>query len=162
MRNWICSVSLAVFLGILLLGCPPPQAILLFNDSGQSLMVEHHGGRVSWDNGQILRIGQGGEGIAWDELDWRPISGGGATTPVLTVVRFGRRLEYPLLSKSLPSEFVNLTGRVVVARYQLEPDGRMYAVPRRGPFPATDMTVQPPGFPIEPVSGRGAGTRPGA
>lgn len=145
-----------VILGLLLslTGCPPPFIVRHYNNSGVDIPVYLANNIVwAWKSGMILRIenesvsleGQVERADLW-ELYWREpqrrlLQIGFAGRDVVFDFRYGPGEEYD----ASPIAGLQLN-------FQLEPDGRMYAVRGGQEFPAESLQPQPDGFPIVPYT----------
>jgi len=128
---------------ICLLACPPTQSFLIFNNTGEDLVVKLAKREIPWAVSKTLSLDL-------DEVDWITSSKRGVEMPAVTVVRAGREFRYWLLRSPLTTEYVESGGGAMVLRMQLEANGELVALKANQSFPAPHIPAQPAGFPISP------------
>lgn len=139
-------------LGALILlatGCPRSTGALICNNSGKAQHINVKGGAaLRWNNGSVVRLGEGGS-ITWSQLEWAQARPDGTQVPVLSLRGDPGRLDYLLDWGTLSARHVDSRSDTSKFFFQLEADGRLYAVTANSKCPVPQLPKQPEGMPIK-------------
>jgi hypothetical protein len=145
-----------VYLALILQGCPPPSAKLIFNNTGTDLIVQLKTRNVEWYSGTFIRIANESNTIKPGELVWE-LNEKNLSVPQLTIKQKTRILIYKF-SGRLTEEYVGgRSSGKLITKWQIESDENMYITLPQLPqsmYPVKMPIHQPPGFPLKPVISR--------
>jgi hypothetical protein len=147
---WRSVARIAVLLlPVLLSGCPKSLSVVIYNNTGQDLVIHYTDGDGAWTNGSLLRLaGDDLNRILWRERPDRMTIPSLRLSPPDAPAR-----RYDLLGDAaLPAGYESNGQESEEWFLQLQPDGRLYAVKPTDRFPADLPNPQPAGFPIPPAA----------
>jgi len=124
---------LLLFCIFVLTGCHPGLILEIFNDTGEDIIVVEFNAKLEptqhqLKNGHAVQIG------IPSKLEVRSHDG---------------TWDYDL--KPIPSSFEKkVHAKIYLAKFQIEKDGRIFAIPPDSIEPVTNLPVQPQHYPIKP------------
>lgn len=137
-------------IALLLQGCPKPEVVIIYNNSGTDFVVQLEDGQTELAAGSAVKIGDEKGAISWNSLTWER-DPNTHLIPTLTIKAQNRVFKYELLFRGELGEFVDYAASRNVYALQLESDGGLYIANSKSPLPVRKYSPQPAGFPLMPI-----------
>lgn len=141
------------FIALLLQGCPPSIAYIIYNNTGKRLIIQLKNRKVEWPDRTIITIGDKNNTIATSETFYED-DPNKYLYPNRLVLAGERGLEYEFdfRGKPVPDEYIDRSTGIYTYSWQLESNFILYITLPKSIYPVKMPIRQPTGYPIKPVS----------